>query len=138
MSHYYTRWCDTHGEWDQDIDRPGDECPDCTAAGTAPSQLQAKELESLRERLTSTQLELTHAANTCAEQQRRAENAEAALVENEARLAEAERDAARYREVWNSWPLTFGEMLQNGYGVYPISNKAQGDAAIDAAMEQSQ
>ena len=51
-------------------------------------------------------------------------------------LAEAERDAARYREVWNSWPLTFGEMLQNVYGIYPIENKAQGDAAIDAAMER--
>lgn len=48
------------------------------------------------------------------------------------------KDAERYRHVWDNWPLTFGEMLQNGYGVYPIENKAQGDAAIDAAMEQSQ
>jgi hypothetical protein len=47
------------------------------------------------------------------------------------------KDAERYRHVWSTWPLTFGEMLQNGYGHYPIENKAQGDAVIDAALEQS-
>ena len=43
----------------------------------------ADEIERLRSRLASAQLELTHAANTCADQQCRAENAEAALVEAE-------------------------------------------------------
>jgi hypothetical protein len=47
MSSYYTRYCAEHGDWDQDIDRPAEECPECTKAGTAPSQLITKRIREL-------------------------------------------------------------------------------------------
>ena len=77
------------------------------------------EIESLRSRLASTQLELTHAANACADQQRRAENAEAALVAEvakngrhamrvtiaqlEARLAEADAHGKAQQRWAHEW-----------------------------------
>jgi len=53
MSHYYPRWCETHGEWDQDVDRPYEECPDCTKLGIAPSQLETKRVKQLEDDLAT-------------------------------------------------------------------------------------
>jgi hypothetical protein len=56
----------------------GEAC--CVTHGEGACQLTCVKCnDELRSRLASTQLELTHAANTCADQQRRAENAEAAF-----------------------------------------------------------
>lgn len=82
----------------------------------------------------NTDPELTATINMVADRHALLAAYDALAAEN----AALRKDAERYRHVWDNWPLTFGEMLQNGYGVYPIENKAQGDAAIDAAMEQSQ
>ena len=48
-------------------------------------------------------------------------------------LAEAREDAERYRQIWKDFPMTVGEMIENTYGSFPVDNKDQGDAAIDAA-----
>lgn len=39
MSSYISRWCDKHGDWEQDVDHPGEECPDCVEVGESPSQI---------------------------------------------------------------------------------------------------
>ena len=44
MSHYITRFCKTHGEWDMDSDF-NSECPECEALGLT-------ELQQLRDALT--------------------------------------------------------------------------------------
>ena len=51
MSHYYTRWCYKHGDWDQDVDRPYEACPTCTEQGIAPSQVKAAYVARLEEAL---------------------------------------------------------------------------------------
>ena len=76
------------------VNETGDCLPDCDSYAhneQCPNvnnhvvlQDKQREIESLRSRLASTQLELTHAANTCAGQQRRAEDAEARLADLEA------------------------------------------------------
>lgn len=48
MSAYFTDWCPRHGDWDHDVDRGDEECPDCTQNGCAPSQLRAIEIADLR------------------------------------------------------------------------------------------
>ena len=50
------------------------------------------------------------------------------------RLAEDERDAARYRYILDKWPMTMGCALENCLGAYPIHCRDQADAAIDKAM----
>lgn len=63
MSHYYTRWCEKHGEWDQDIDRPGEECAECVEEGIAPSQLRERELFDLKARLAEAERHLREIAD---------------------------------------------------------------------------
>jgi hypothetical protein len=29
VSHYFSRYCVTHGEWDCDVDNPSEDCPGC-------------------------------------------------------------------------------------------------------------
>ena len=114
------------------IDRPA--APIFDEAERALLVTRAENAEAALETCDLLRIEAMNACTEANERHSRYVKAVGELAGMAARLAEAERDAARYREVWNSWPLTFGEMLQSGYGVYPIENKAQGDAAIDAAM----
>ena len=52
MSTYVTRWCATHGDWDDDVDHPEEGFPTCIQHGLfkTRSQLEARILE-LEERL---------------------------------------------------------------------------------------
>ena len=34
MSHYITRWCSKHGDWDDDVDHTAEACPLCIADGS--------------------------------------------------------------------------------------------------------
>ena len=52
MSHYYTRWCSTHGEWDDDVDNPSD-CPECERVGMTSAQQMARRLGFMEARLTA-------------------------------------------------------------------------------------
>ena len=40
MSHYYTRWCETHGDWDDDVDQPEEGCPTCIKEGLFKTRAQ--------------------------------------------------------------------------------------------------
>ena len=40
MSHYYTRWCETHGDWDDDVDQPEEGCPICIKEGLFKTRAQ--------------------------------------------------------------------------------------------------
>lgn len=33
MSHYITRWCPEHGDWDDDVDNPSEACEACIKEG---------------------------------------------------------------------------------------------------------
>jgi len=57
MSSYISRWCERHGEWEQDIDNPWQECPACVREGTAPSQIAAKEKAERRAEIVSLRAE---------------------------------------------------------------------------------
>jgi hypothetical protein len=47
MSEYITRWCELHGDWDEDIDNPAEACPACLATGLF--QTRAQLLERIKE-----------------------------------------------------------------------------------------
>src|SRR3990167_11216855 len=40
MSHYYTRWCEKHGDWDDDVDNPSEGCPQCIGDGSFKTRSQ--------------------------------------------------------------------------------------------------
>lgn len=52
MSAYITRYCETHGDWDMDVDNPGS-CPQCpdplVVAQTRIRELEAKLLSEAKE-----------------------------------------------------------------------------------------
>lgn len=57
MSAYITRWCSKHGEGDQDVDDPYEECPDCVSENIAPSQIAQQEVNALRNRIAELERE---------------------------------------------------------------------------------
>ena len=55
MSSYLNRYCEAHGEWEEDVDCPSD-CPECERLGLTPMQKlqttvseQAVEIAALKE-----------------------------------------------------------------------------------------
>lgn len=74
MSHYITRWCQEHGEWDDDVNSPEEGCPTCIAEGKFQTRADLeRENVALRE-----QLSFAHAAQR---------EAEIVVVKETARLA---------------------------------------------------
>ena len=53
MSHYITRWCPIHGEWDDDVDNSAEACPTCITEGQIKSRADLeRENAALRQKLT--------------------------------------------------------------------------------------
>ena len=49
MSRYIQRWCEHHGDWDEDVDNPAEGCPICIEKGMFKTRQQLeRELAELR------------------------------------------------------------------------------------------
>ena len=64
MSHYITRFCGTHSEWDMDVDNVGD-CPQCEKAGLTETQQLKDEIESLRQQNKTLEGNIEEKRNEC-------------------------------------------------------------------------
>ncbi len=102
MSSYITRYCEKHGDWEQDVDDPYAECSQCEAEGIAPSQRREQEwaerdgeITALREQLAEARADLARALtdrdmSTQAQAKAEAERAVQAVMELRGRVAEFE------------------------------------------------
>ena len=111
MSHYITKWCAEHGEWDEDVDNAFNECPDCEREGKLDRQKKDACIAALEADLTSERERAKKAEHAAAQFKDALEGANEELGRIEDRLDATERllgeaeEAIRRAEALLSWRI---------------------------------